>query len=284
MINYFCPDFIEGLSIYKRIIDIQEKFPKMCYDDSKIHTVFGNVTNLTWNGGSEYFGSRISIEELDLTLNEYKKMGINIQFTMTNPLLENFDIYDRMGNEILTMLAELYSDMVEILVVSPYLEEHIRNVYPELKISKSIIAMKNDSDFLDIDLDKYEHIVLPIRCNENFDFLEEYSKNKREKVEILCNDPCTIDCPRLYTHYNVFAERTLYHHCKEPVKCTNDKATFSRMDYPISRDRIKKEYEPLGYTNFKLSGRCNPLNIVTSVIPYFFKPEYHLTIVRELLA
>ena len=60
------------------------------------------------------------------------------------------------------------------------------------------------------ELENYYQIVLPRRKVKDFDFLNSISKENRDKFELLCNDPCPVTCPRLYTHYKDFAKATLY--------------------------------------------------------------------------
>ena len=69
-------------------------------------------------------------------------------------------------------------------------------------------------------------------------------------------------------------------------KSTQDKSVICQMpvreQYPWERDisqiitynEIVKDYLPLGYTEFKLSGRGNSYHIIYNLITYFIKPEY----------
>jgi hypothetical protein len=42
----------------------------------------------------------------------------------------------------------------------------------------------------------------------------------------------------------------------------------------ISRDQIKEIYEPMGFTNYKISGRCSRGRVVLDYARYMVKPEY----------
>jgi hypothetical protein len=86
-----------------------------------------------------------------------------LKFTLTNPVLELVDCYDRYSNTILA-LAE--NELNEILIVSPILENFIRNKYPNYKINRSIISTTGQEETLDNylqELEKYNKIVLPRR-------------------------------------------------------------------------------------------------------------------------
>ena len=140
--------------------------------------------------------------------------------------------------------------------------------YPELKIAKSIISTKNDLDFNN--LNEYNHVVLPIRYNKNFNKLKEIPKQDRDKYEFLCTDPCPDNCPRLYEHYNGFAEVTLFKNNKENIDCLNNKIqSFKKSNHSISYEDIIKDYIPLGFNNFKISGRgVDKIKVILSIVPF----------------
>lgn len=282
MINYFLPGFVEGMRIYDKIFKLMEEESYLFYNDINIHSIFGNVPNVIWNGGSKFFGNNISINEIDFILKFYSNRGINLQFTMTNPLLEKNDCYDRLGNAILKLISQDYENNCEVLIANSFLLEYVQEKYPNIKIAKSIVGTKEDINFLEVD--KYSHIVLPIRYNDDFDKLILIPSEIKEKSEILCNDPCPVDCPRLYTHYNAFANISLYN--KDYVEkdyCTNDKANHFLIDSPINYKKIKEKYLPLGFKNFKLSGRGSELQVAIAITPYLVKEKYQLGFLREIL-
>ena len=125
-----------------------------------------------------------------------------MRFTLTNPNLEETDVYDRQCNEMLKLFD---NGMNEIIVNSPILEKYLRDKFPNYKLTKSITAAKEDYDFVKA-LDTYESVVIPRRKNRDWDFLNSIPEDKRSRIEILVDETCPIDCPRLYTHYNIFSK------------------------------------------------------------------------------
>ncbi len=290
MINYYCPDFYKGKLCYLILSDLKEKYPEMFYEDVNIKKVFGNFPSCIWNGGGTQFGKPSDITEIIEVFNFYKDIKIQLQLTFTNPLLEENDVFDRYGNIILAIINEDFLDNCEVLVSSKILEDYIRIKYPKIRISKSIIASKEDIDYKK-ELEKYENVVLPIRIRENLDSLKGYSKEELARLEFLANDPCPVDCPRLYTHYNAFADVTLFKNTSNSsinpiIKCQNSKLNdlvcFNENHY-ITYEKIKKDYVPIGLTEFKISGRGGMVKIVCNVIPYLIKPEYQVGIIKNIL-
>ncbi|MGF6375089.1 hypothetical protein M2140_000123 [Clostridiales Family XIII bacterium PM5-7] len=291
MINYYCPDFFMGIKTYLHLCEMKQVVPTVFYDDVNIKAVFGSFPNMTWNGGGTFFGPMLAdVNEIRNVFSVYKKLNIKLQLTMTNALLEKEDCYDRYGNTVLRIISEEYSDDFEILVSSPILEEYIREKYPSLKISRSIIAAKDDCDYSEA-LKKYENVVMPIRHLENFELLNSFSPEEKRHIELLCNDPCPRDCPRLYTHYPEYAKATLLMETLNPslnpaLNCNNHVPLSEKSLSANSRvtyDEIKEVYVPMGFSEFKLSGRGNVVNIITSIVPYFIKPEYQVGAIKHLL-
>ena len=65
------------------------------------------------------------------------------------------------------------------------------------------------------------------------------------------------------------------HRCLYPI--------VERANDMISYDEIKEIYEPLGYSEFKISGRWNKNSIALNVTRYLIKPEYQFDVLSYLL-
>ena len=124
-------------------------------------------------------------------------------------------------------------------------------------------------------------VVLPRRLVKNFDYLNSIPEDKRNRFELLCNDPCPINCPFLYNHYK---EYTLYEtdiktaEKEQRIQCK----TLQNNPFPArvaQKDQIlPKElnsYEGLGFTEFKISGRGKKLIPPFATVPILIKEEYH---------
>ena len=285
-INFHCPEFYLGQNFYQQLIELEDKHPEYFYENSKIDCIFGSFPYMIWNGGGvSQFGDLVSLENLKNIRDLYATLNISLKFTMTNPLIKETDCYDRYCNKVLEVFE---NGLNQILVSSPILEKYLKEKFPGYKYCKSIIATENDFDY-EKELENYYQIVLPRRKVKDFDFLNSISKENRDKFELLCNDPCPITCPRLYTHYKDFAKATLYEIEKndQSIFCTGLDCTglrFSQVkEDQIFYDEIIKNYLPIGYNNFKLAGRGSLYNIIHAIIPYFIKPEYQFEAVFYFL-
>jgi len=146
----------------------------------------------------------------------------------------------------------------------------------------SITATKN----FDYDLNGYKLSVLKKDRNNDFDFLQSIPIEKREYLEILCNETCVNDCKYTYTHYkeislinlNKIDENILKCHGKCRHSIPSYKALKMQREnskYYISPESIQKKYIPMKFQYFKICGR-EPYSTygVHSVVNYCIKEEY----------
>ena len=202
MIYYYIPGFIRHYNVNMKLLELIQSYPEMFYDDFKIGAVFGNFPNCTWNGGGYYFGEHYDIDDMIRISSEYNAYGVPLRLTMTNPLIEERDLYDRYGNYI---MKNLNNGINQVLISSPILEAYIRDKYPEYPIVRSILATENI--YYD-DSDKYFMSVLRKHKNNDLEFLKSI-KNK-EKIEMLITETCQENCPRTYEHYAAYAKKQLH--------------------------------------------------------------------------
>lgn len=286
MINYYCPNFLDGRIIYDELIYGMQTYPEFFYPNINIKSIFGTFPGCIWNGGGVVNTHVTNYDEILDTCAYYDLINIPLQLTFTNPLIEEQDCYDRLGNKILELL---HTGKNEVLISSPILEEYIKSEYPLYKINRSIINTKEDYNYEKALKKQYNNIVLPRRYVKDINFLQKINSKYRNRIELLCNDPCPIDCPNLYSHYERYADITLFNTSPHSLinDCTNEKRCNNYL-YVIQEDQITyndiiNTYLPLGYTEFKLAGRSNCYTIITSIVPFLVKPEYQMNMVSKLL-
>lgn len=278
-INFCLPGFYNGFKIYQHFIKLYHCNKELFIPNVNIYKIFDSFPNMTWNGGGSNFGHFIDLDEMIEIIDFYNSNGIGLQLTATNPLLEKEDCYDRYGNTVVDLMNK--NPLNEILVSSICLEEYLREKYKNIKISRSIIATKEDIDYNNI-VNNYEHIVLPKRLVNNLKELDKIKVENRGKVELLCNDPCPTSCNRLYTHYNDFAKTTLYQTgFNDCLKCSMEKRFLDNPIYQIEPNNIS-EYLEKGFNIFKISGRTDELLIIYGIVQYMIKPEYQFKVAYDL--
>lgn len=235
--------------------------------DNINYTVYGCPCSCTWNGGRLMREPVCSIEAVsEMFFNYVNNLGMNIQLTMTNRLLEERDLYDRLGNALLELSSEHFANNVEILVSSDILTNHIKENFPKLKIVRSMTK----ANLLDPgEEDIYDKIVLPKWSNHDMDLIENLSK--KVKLELLIDEPCVTNCPRKASHYEEFNKVQLF-------KQTNGCLTCDQPDHPfynklwILPNEINN-YIDIGVKFFKLSGREHAIQMIESIAMYCIKND-----------
>lgn len=279
MKNYHCPNFFDHQKQIFIIKDLLNQYPYAFVDNVNIGSAYGVFPNMIWNGGGWAAGITQDLGQIKDILEFYRMSEIPIRLTLTNPTLDEIDCLDKYCNSVLTIASDFSN--VEILINSPILEKHIKTFYPNFILNKSILAGANNStinEYLD-DCKKYHNIVLPRRFNKDFNFLNQIPINMRNRFELLCTDPCPVNCPNLYSHYDITGDfQRGVNLDKRNLFCSHKfKTPFMLSEYQahqISLQEIETVYEPMGFSEFKLSGRSNITGIVNMIF-YFFKPEYY---------
>lgn len=277
-VNMIFGGFANQFDVWVDILNLIENHHYIMRDDVKIRALFDNFGACTWNGGGYNFKKLFTYGEVQRISNYFNDRNIPIRLTMTNPMVEKRDLYDRYANMILSTCE---SDNNEVLVATDLMEDFIRSAYPKYKICRSII--KSEVEPCDVS-NRYEMSVLRRKYNNNFEFLESIPENKRHKVEVLCNESCVEDCPRAYEHYRVHGIEQLnfcpnFHGKNSNCTMTHGRTLFRKHDLLdrysyISPELIREKYIPLGYSNFKIAGRNNPVTLVEEFARYAIKPEY----------
>ena len=123
--------------------------------------------------------------------------GIPLRFTFTNPVLEKKHLSDPFCNMVMAMAN---NGLNEAIVVSPLLEDYIRNNYPKYKLTSSTCKRITDPKALEEELGRDYHIVVvDYDFNNNWEVLEKLPRKK--DCELLVNACCEPNCPRRSAHY-----------------------------------------------------------------------------------
>lgn len=286
-INYHLPSFTEHYSLNLLIFDYMQEHPEYFRDGIKIASVFGNFPGALWNGGrtvpaiaNPQFSKRV--------MEEYNKRGIPLRFTFTNPHITEKHLNDPVCNDILKMAD---NGLNQVIVMSPILEQYIRENYPNYKITSSTCKQIRDMDGVNAELDKdYCLVVLDYNWNNKFDELEKIKDKGR--CEILINACCQPNCQRRGEHYStigklqiercIAARSTLQINrdniieedfpCKYMANSIYDITDYSTY---VSPEDIENKYVPMGFKHFKIEGRTTTdIPILETYVHYFVKPEF----------
>lgn len=284
-VRFHLPGLRYNFPLNMVLLSVMKERPDLFRDDVEIASFFGEFPTSKWNGGRFSGGDQCDAEFVKRVVTSINSQGIPVRFTYTNPLITKEDLSDDYCNYCLEVA---HNGMNEVLVVSPILEEYIRQKYPKYKINSSTCKEIKDLDALNAEIDRdYSLVVLDYNLNNQFELLEKIEK--KEKCEILVNACCVPNCPRRGAHYReigrqqeiALKNRTLPQDKQIPVpewKCEygeqNNIYTIQNYSTFISPEAIWEKYVPMGFNNFKLEGRtANMFNLIETYCLYLCKPE-----------
>lgn len=272
-----------------------KEHPEYFRDGIKIASVFGCFSGSIWNGGRNVPGN-YNPELNKKILEEFNGRGIPLRFTFTNPAIEEKHLGDKWCNEIMKTAD---NGLNEVIVMSPILEEYIRENYPNYKITSSTCKQIKDMNDLNAELDKnYNLVVIDYNWNNKFDELALIKD--RGRCEILVNACCQPECPRRGDHYSAIGKyqikictmaQTLGMNSnniiEEPFDCKYmgyDIYMSNKFRTHISPDDIENKYVPMGFKQFKLEGRTiGDISMLEMYVYYFAKPEFERRVRLDLL-
>ena len=296
-IRFHIPDFLKHFSLNMHLLRLMKARPEVFREGAVIGSVYGVFPTAVWNGGRFFQGScdeRVIRE----VLKQFNSMGIPCRYTFTNPVLTREHLSDRFCNRLM-QLAD--NGLNEVIVVSPVLEEYIREKYPRFPVVSSTCKELTDPAALEAELEKpYALVVLDYRWNNDWERLSGITKP--EKCEILADACCDPDCQRRGAHYACIGRSQVQYAEWEkkkrpglpPPKLEVQSFTCKYMELPLYattgfRTHVKPDdlynlYVPAGFRNFKLEGRSLPdIDVLETYIYYLVRPEYQNEIRLELL-
>lgn len=271
-INFYVPGFYENVSLYAMLADFVEHIPQWFYDDFKISAAYGTFPNCIWNGGRTYYGA-INRTMMEKTVEELNKRGIAVRFTWTNPLLEEKHMSDTFANVCMEVADNGFN---EVLVNTQVIEDYIREKYPNFKIISSTTKCLRTLDLVEKELEKdYYLVVLDSSLNTDERI---FSLKDRDRLEILVDHGCMMNCPNREHHYLITGEAQLKYdvvHLPTCPACIHDFNGLMQKEHFITREMLNERFIPAGFKHFKLDGRSfQAEKLVDSLLYYMVRPEF----------
>lgn len=168
-VRFHLPDFAGRFKLNLMFAEMLKNRPEFFREGVEIASFYGVFPPAMWNGGRTQGGvcDRPFIKQVIKAFND---RGIPLRFTFTNPALEKKHLSDPFCNMILT-LAD--NGLNEAIVMSPLLENYIRNNFPKYKLTSSTCKRITDPEKLKEELEKdYSIVVVDYDFNNNFEALE----------------------------------------------------------------------------------------------------------------
>ena len=150
----------------------------------EIDSLFGFVERSTLYGGRSFAQRELS----DRDVYQLNNAGIGIRLPMSNHFVEREEYESN-----LPLLQKYYRPCNSIIVTNDELARWIRQDFPEYKIDASVIKNVKTHRKINETLELYDSVVLPMRLNEDLDFLEKVEA--KDRVTLFANAGCALTCP-----------------------------------------------------------------------------------------
>ena len=234
-----------------------------------LDAVFGGQPCL-WHSGRivrNAYSNDILENKMHLLLEEYTKRNISCRLNFSAPDIDKSMLSDKKSNLMLSILAEHNKDTCGnshgVIVASDDLREYIRKKYPDIYITASVIKtayahpkFTDTPQWFDELAQRFDMVVVRSDRNLSLSFLD--SINAKDKMELILNSECIINCPYRVMHYQLMQD------IGRGIVGSNEK--FSKLmtechkrkgEYPniaLTMNQIENIYK-LGFRHFKLAGR-----------------------------
>lgn len=282
---YHLPGLFEFYGLYSEFLPLFREHREYFYDWCDIGSIYGAPADCVWGGGRVGFGENNPKEVLALM----KEYGISARLTFSNSLLRTEHLSDKKCNYLCSMFGEKNEIQNGVIIHSDLLLEYLKNKYPEFYFVSSTTKVLIDFEQLKHEMNRNDflYVVPDFRLNKELDKLNRLSEKQKDKVEFLCNECCWFGCADRKKCYETVSRKNLgekftEHRCVAPDAESGYK--FSKaMTNPgfIGIDDIKNIYMPMGFSNFKIEGRCLGSALILEFLLYYMtKPEYQIH-VRE---
>ena len=284
-VHYHLPGLFEFLDLYRIFLPLYRQHREYFYDWCDIGSIYGAPADCLWGGGRVGFGENRSREALALT----REYGISARLTFSNSLLREAHLLDPNCNRLCRLFSREPGN--GIIVHSELLLKYLQETYPNFYFISSTTKVLTDFGALTQELDRpeFRYVVPDFRLNKAFDKWKTLSGPQRDKIELLCNECCSFGCRDRRKCYENVSRKNLGEPCEDHI-CTasggQEGYRFSKaMENPgfIGIADIRRTYQPLGFSHFKIEGRgLGSALILEFLLYYMTKPEYQIH-VREAI-
>ena len=161
---------------------LARNYPDIPHD--QIDSVFGFLEKSTLYGGRPFTEPQIS----DADVNKLYSVGLGARIPLTN-LYAELEEYQ----ENLPLLEKYHREGNAVIVTNDNLARWIRTDFPKYKIEASVIKNIDSCDEIEKAFELYDTVVLPMKLNEDIDFLTQIENKAR--ITLFANAGCALTCP-----------------------------------------------------------------------------------------
>ncbi len=201
----------------------------------EIDSLFGFAERSTLYGGRVFNQRELS----DRDIFQLNNAGIGVRLPMSNHYAERAEYED---NQLL--LDKYHRAGNCVIVTNDDLARWIQQDFPKYQIDASVIKNIKTHEKIDEALGLYDSVVLPMRLNEDLEFLEKIEA--KDRITLFANAGCALTCPSKLC-YPSFSE--INKGKGGEFKCA---LMFKNRDLTSMKDFPLQPYIDLGFKRFKL--------------------------------
>jgi len=201
----------------------------------EIDSVFGFVERSTLYGGRAF--TRRELSQRDVT--QLNNSGIGIRIPMSNHFVDREEYEHNKG-----LLARYQRPLNSVIITNDDLARWIRQDFPSYRLDASVIKNLKSYKKIDEALELYDSVVLPMRVNEDLDFLEKIEA--KDKIVLFANAGCALTCTSKLCYLSISKinkGKGGEFECSQPIKSRD---LYGMVDFPLD------PYVELGFRHFKL--------------------------------
>ncbi len=201
----------------------------------EIDSVFGFVERSTLYGGRGFKGRELSHRDV-LQLNN---SGIGLRIPMSNHHATREEFEQNLG-----LFARYHRKCNSIIATNDDLARWIRKEFPRYRLDASVIKNIKTYRKIDAALQIYDSVVLPMRCNEDLEFLEKIEQ--KDRIILFANAGCALTCPSKLCYLSlseINKGKGGEFKCSQPLK---NRELYGMVDFPLD------PYIEMGFSQFKL--------------------------------
>ncbi len=201
----------------------------------EIDSLFGFVEKSTLYGGRVFERRELS----DRDVYQLNNAGIGIRLVMSNHYVEPDEYAAN-----LSLLEKYHNSRNSVIVTNDDFAKWIRVDFPDYRIDASVIKNIKTHRKINETLEMYDSIVLPMRLNEDLDFLEKIEQ--KDRITIFANAGCALTCPSKLCYLSISKinkGKGGEFQCSQMFK---DRKLEGMVDFPL------QPYIDRGFHRFKL--------------------------------
>jgi len=203
---------------------------------AQIESLFGFVERSTLYGGRGFFRRELS----DRDVQQLNNAGIGLRIPLSNHYVTRAEYEENIG-----LLRKYCRKGNSIIVTNDDLARWIRKDFPAYRIDASVIKNINNRRKLDQAFEIYDEVVLPMKSNEDLEFLRAIEDKNR--ITLFANAGCAFTCPSRTCYVSVSkinkGDSTEKLRCSRSVK---QREALGMIDFDLN------PFRELGFHRFKL--------------------------------